>query len=309
MIITFSGENGLLLQAALQQHIQDFNKQYGDLAIERFDAADVPFSQLSEAVQALPFLAIKRLVVVDSPSANKDLAQNIETLLAAVPDSTDLYFVEPKFDKRSSLYKTLKKKSDFKEFNELAEPQLTKWLVDYAKEQGGSLPTADARLLIGRIGTNQLRLKHELDKLLSFNPKITKHAIEELVMATPQSSTFDLLSAALHGQVKRALELYADQRRQRIEPQAILALLGWQLHILALVKAAADRSVDQIAKDAKLNPYSVRQTVAVAKRLTMTTIKELITATTLLDYKLKRESIDADEALQNLLLIIGSRSN
>ena len=307
VIVTLTGENTLLLQESLKQFISEFVAEHGELGLERLDASDTTLERILEAVQVLPFLASKRMVIVESTAASKELAAGIDALLDSVPETTDLIFTETKFDKRSVLYKTLKKRTDFKEFNELQEPQLISWVSAYAKEQGGVLSSADARLLVSRAGTNQLKLKHEVDKLLGFNQQVTKQAIESLVVASPQSTTFDLLDAVMGGNTKRAFDLYADQRRQRVEPQAILALLGWQLHILALVKAAGDRSVDQIAKDSKMNPYVLRKATGLTRRLSMTTIKELVASTTQLDQQLKSESIDADEALQNLLLTMSQQ--
>lgn len=307
MIVTLTGENSLLLQEALKSLTNTFLTEHGDLGLERIDASNATVARISEAVQVLPFLADKRMVIVESTAANKDLAADIEKLLDSVPETTDLIFTETKFDKRSVLYKTLKKRTDFREFADLQEPQLVSWLCAYAKEQGGVLSSADARMLVARAGNNQLKLKHEVDKLLGFNQTITKQSIESLVVASPQSTTFDLLDAVMSGRTKRAFELYADQRRQRVEPQAILALLGWQLHILALVKAAGDKSVDQIAKDSKMNPYVLRKASSLARRLPMTTVKELVSSTTLLDQQLKSESIDADDALQNLLLAMSQQ--
>lgn len=302
MILTLTGENTLLLQDTLKQITGSFVAEYTDLGLEKVDASYASLERIKESIQVLPFLVPKRMVILESPSANKDLSAYIDILLDNTPETTDLIFVEAKFDKRSVLYKTLKKRTDFREFNELQESQLVSWLTSYAKEQGGSLSSNDARLLVARAGSNQLKLKHELDKLLGYASVITKQVIESLVVASPQSTTFDLLDAVMSGRTKRAFELYADQRRQRVEPQAILALLGWQLHALALVKAAGDRPIDQVARDSKMNPYVLRKASLLTRRLTMTTIKELVAATTDLDQKLKRESIDADEALQNLLL-------
>lgn len=304
MIVTLSGPNSLLLQAAFAKLRNDFVGKYGDLSLERYDASNTPYTRIQEAVQAMPFLVDKRLVVIDSLTANKELAEHISDLLAGVQDTTDLIFIEPKFDKRSVLYKALHKQTDFREFTELNEAQLTSWLTSYAKEQGGTISPSDARMLVLRIGIDQLRLRNELDKLLSYNQNVNKQSIELLTTASSQSTTFDLLDAALGGKTKRALDLYQDQRRQKVEPQAILALLAWQLHVLATVKAAGDRSADQIARDAKLNPYVVRKTASLARSISMTTIKELVTATFNLDRRLKRETLDADEAMQNLLVSI-----
>lgn len=304
MIRTLSGSNALTLQQELQRCLAEFTAQHGDLAVERFDASQTDVIVLQDALTALPFLANRRLVVIDSPSASSALGERITELLDGVPETTDVIFVEPKFDKRSVIYKTLKKRTDFQEFAELQDAQLSSWMTAYVKEQGGNISSATARALLQRVGPRQLRLKSELDKLMAYNPNIDGDSVALLVSATPQSSTFDLLEAALSGNAVKAQNIYEDQRRQRVEPQAILGLLAWQLHVLATVKAAGDRSADTIAKDAKLNPYVVRKTQSLTRSMTMTAIKELVAQTLQLDYTLKTVAIDADEALQNLILVI-----
>lgn len=307
MIITLSGGNALLLQERLHQLTEDFIGQHGDLALERLDAGQTELQQLNEAVQALPFLSSRRLVIIDNPSANKNLSTDVSALLNAVEETTDLIFIEPKFDKRSVLYKTLKKSTSFEEYADLNESQLVTWAVKYASEQGGSLRSAEARTLVMQVGADQLRLKNELDKLMTFNPNITAQSIAALVVPTAQASTFDLLEATLGGNIHKAYELYDEQRRQRVESQAIVGLIAWQLHILVLVKTAADRSLDQVAKEAKLNPFVVRKSAALARSRTMTNIKALVAATIDLDRRLKRQGIDADEGMKNLLLVMSQK--
>lgn len=113
MIITLFGSNALLLQSAYSKLRTDFVAKHGDLSVERYNAGETAFARLQEAAQAMPFLVDKRLVVIDAPASNKDLAEHITELLAGVQDTTDLVFTESKFDKRSVLYKTLKKTDRF----------------------------------------------------------------------------------------------------------------------------------------------------------------------------------------------------
>src|SRR5690606_21428745 len=115
---------------------------------------------------------------------------------------------------------------------------------------GGSLSVADARYLVSRVGQNQLQLSSELQKLLDYQPAVNRQTIDLLTEPTPQSSIFDLLAAAFDGQAKRVLQLYHEQRQQKVEPLNILALAAWQLHILALIKTAGERSPQQIASQA-----------------------------------------------------------
>lgn len=158
--------------------------------------------------------------------------------------------------------------------------------------------------MVQRVGANQLRVGNEIDKLLSYRPAITKSSIDLLTEQTPQSTIFQLLDAALAGNVKLAMNLYMDQRRQKVEPQAILALLAWQLHVLAVTKTAGNTPLEQIAKDAKINPFVVRKAAGAVRNISLSELKKLIHQTLVLDVRLKRESIDADEAVQNLLLTI-----
>jgi DNA polymerase-3 subunit delta len=166
------------------------------------------------------------------------------------------------------------------------------------------LSASDARFLAERVGANQQSLVHELEKLLLYEPNITRASIELLTEATPQSTVFQLLEAAFAGNKKRALELYAEQRVQKVEPQQIIAMLAWQLHIVALAKTAGQRTPDTAAKEAKVSPFVFKKSAAIARRLSLTELKKLIADLLKIDWRLKRESIDADEAVQNYLLAL-----
>lgn len=302
MIRTLSGANSFLLQHQLRQLIQLFIAEHGEFGLERLSAAEAEYAKLLEAAQAMAFLAPKRLVVISDVASNKDLSEKISDFLSLVNDQTDIIFVESKFDKRSSLYKTLKKESDFTEFAELDEQGLAKWLVSEAKNQAGEISINDARYLVQRTGINQLRLSNELAKLLSYGPKVSRSSIDLLTSPNPQSTVFELLDAAFSGNKKRALQLYQEQRQQKVEPQAILAMLAWQLHVLAVVKTSNGKSPEQIAKDSKLNPFVVRKSAGLVRSISSSQLKELVHHTLQLDIRLKSESLDADTALQNLLI-------
>jgi DNA polymerase III delta subunit len=79
-------------------------------------------------------------------------------------------------------------------------------------------------------------------------------------------------------------------------------MLGWQLHVLAVIKTAGDRSADEIARDAKMSPFVVRKSQNVARRLTLAQLKTLISDLLVIDTLSKRTSLDLDEALQHFFL-------
>lgn len=302
MITTLTGANSFMLQRELRRIVDVFVKEHGDMALEQFDGEEASFDQMREALQSLPFLASRKLVVLRSPSANKQLVEAAEMLLTDLSDVTDVVITESKPDKRTAYYKFLKKHTDLIECNELDGAGLARWLVGEAKAADGNLRQQDALYLVNRVGVNQQLLSNELQKLLSYDKNITKETIDLLTERTPQSTTFDLLDAAFAGKTKQALELYREQRAMKVEPQQILALLGWQLHALAVVAAAGSRDAGVIASSARMNPFVVRKTQSLVSRLSAGRVKQVVHEVRLLDQRLKSESIDADEALQNLII-------
>jgi DNA polymerase-3 subunit delta len=302
MVVTITGANDLLRKSELDKLVSEFVAEHGDMAVERFDGEEAGSDRMRESVQSMPFLSPRKMVILREPGKQKPFSEAIAEVLEATAETTDLIIYEPKLDKRGTYYKTLKKITDFRELGELDANALSKWATDYAAEQGGAVSSADARLLIDRIGINQQLLKSELDKLLAYDEQISRSSIELLTEPLPQSTIFELLDAAFAGNTSRVFAIYGEQRALKVEPQAIMAMLAWQLHILAVVKSASQQPIDVIAKEAKLNPFVVRKSQAITRRLSLEYIKVLVADLLDLDLRLKRSSIDADEALQLYLL-------
>jgi DNA polymerase-3 subunit delta len=304
MTVTLTGENSFALQQALQRLVEVFVAEHGDLALERIDCEGITPDRVREAVTGAPFLAARKMTVLRGIGTNKQVQEQLEQLLKDVPETTDVIIVEPRPDKRLAYYKFLKAHTELREFPALDAAGLARWLMETAKKRGGSLNLVDARYLVERIGTDQQLLSNELEKLLLHDPHIARTTIDLLTDPAPQSTIFQLLEAAFAGDRKKALDLYAEQRAQKVEPVQIIAMLAWQLHVLAAVKTAGTRGVDAIAKEARLNPFVVRKSQGVARSLTLVQLRTRIADLLRIDLQTKSTSIDADEALQHYLLTL-----
>ncbi len=306
MITVLTGSNSFALHHDLGKFVAQFERDYSDLAIERVDGEEATYERITEAIQGLPFLSSKKLVLLRAPGADKKFAEGIEQVLSDVPATNDIVIVEPKLDKRSSYYKYLKKHTELKEYAQPDENGMAAWLQREAKARLGSISSNDARYLIERVGADQQNLSNELDKLLTYQASVSRATIDLLTEATPQSTIFQLLEAAFAGQAKRALSLYAEQRVLKVEPQQIIAMLAWQLHILAVIKSAGTKSADEIAKDAKMSPYVIRKSQTVARQLSLTILKQQIADLLSIDLRSKRTALDLDEALQHYILVLAT---
>lgn len=304
MIITLTGNNTFALKKRLDELVGKFVAKYGELALERIDAEEAEAGAILEATKSLPFLAESKLVVVRSLSSNKAAAEQIEQIISSADKATTIIIYEPLTDKRTLYYKTLKAKTNFEEYNELDPQMLPKWLVNEANKQDSELSYADAKYLVDRVGVSQELLFHELAKLVTYDPKISKDNIDLLTEPAPQSKIFELLDAAFAGRKAMALVLYEEQRVQKVEPQAILAMIAWQLQLIALAKSAGKRSSAEIAKESGINEYPIRKAVGLAVKTDEEQLRKLVKDALKMDWLNKTSSLDIDEALKTYIVTL-----
>jgi DNA polymerase-3 subunit delta len=302
MIITLSGENSFLLNQELIKLASDFESRHGDLAVQRIDAQETEYNKIHEALVALPFLVEQKLTIIYSPGTNKELTENLEKILQEIPDTNEVIFFEPKFDKRLSCYKILHKKTDFREFKSIDTSKLSQWVMNYAKTQEAKISQSDAHYLIDRLGSNQMMLANEIDKLSLYSNEINRQVINLLTEPSMQSTTFQLLEAAFARKTQKTIQLYKEQRLQKVEPQVIIGLLTWQLHAMAVVVSAGSRPVEEIVTKAKLKPYTITKTRSITRDMSLGSVANLINKLAEIDKKSKTQNYNLDEALMGYLL-------
>ncbi len=295
MIITLSGENDYLIKDKLDH----YKIRYQDH--EDIDILSVDLKELKFNLQNMSLFSESRCIILYQPSRNKDFKNDIEEITNNLPDKTILIIIEHQFDKRSSYYKYLHKYSEFYEFNALESGKIQEWIKDYVKQQKGTISLYDIRLLISLIGNNQFLIKNELDKLLTYNSDINRESIELLVEPVPSSTIFELIDASLYSDLKKAFKIYSLQRSQKVEPQTILGMFIWQLHILALIKTYKGNSHD-FYKELSLNPYVIEKSIKLSKNIDLNKLKGLITYLKKADLESKTKYISLDEYLKNFLI-------
>lgn len=304
MVFVLWGTNSYMRDAELRRRIASHVEKHGDFGVEHYDAAEVTYDSILAAATTLPFLSDARLVVVKNFSANKVLLEKIENFITQSNADTEVLLIDGKLDKRTAWYKFIVKKVNTTEYAPLDARNVERWLIDEAAKRGGRIQGPDARLLIARVGEDQQFLSHELDKLLAYDASITKETIELLCDPIPQSTIFMMIESLFNGRLREALSLYDEQRRQRVEPQAMMGMVAWQMHLVALAKAAGSKPAQEVAREAGVAPFAFQKSQGLARRLTMTEIRQLFGYLTEADLRTKSESVDADRLMQTVLIKI-----
>lgn len=262
MIELLTGENDFELTKKVAQLKADFDGQ-----AERYDAADLTPEKQADIFAGQTLFAIKRMVLIDTPSANQELWQNLPTWAERLSDDTQLILVEAKPDKRTSTYKWLRKNANVLEFALLDERDMngiTKWVETYAKQSNIELTTHQARRLVGRAGANQWALAHAIDKL-GLLPTITDDWIDDILEPRTLESVFALFETALNGDTERLSDMLEGLRRTE-EPYRVFGLIISQaLQLTALIygegnvsRVVADTGAKSSYPFQKLAPYAAR---------------------------------------------------
>ncbi len=307
MIELFFGTNDYMLQAAWKKQRQEFAEEHGLDSITMLDASESDWPKLHQAISGLSlFDDGESMVILRSINENKNLSNRLAEEIEHISDSTRLLVVESKIDKRSKLFKDIKREGLVHDHSNLSEVELAAWAVDYVGRNNGKLSRNDAALIVDRVGLNQLMVLSELDKLLVNNVNINKTAIEELIERRPQASVFAMLDAMVAGKQAKAGELYRELRSTQLVPIYILTMVGWQLHLLSSVKQAGSKDERTIASDLKLSPYAVGKTKKIASRVSADDVKRIVKRAADTDLAIKQGEVEADQAVEHLILEIAA---
>lgn len=291
MIILLTGTNGYAMRQTLDTLVGNFLNKNGAHALERVDGESFDAARVPELLQGASLFASERLVLLRDASKNKSLWEALGEWTDRVPKEVVLVLIESAPDKRTRTYKQLQKHGRLQDFADMSESELARWANKVATEQGASLDTAAANHLVRQVGTDQWRLRNELEKLIAYDPAITVESINAMVEPSPQATAFELLDAALAGNGAKTREILARLKASE-DPYKLFGLLVSQVQTLALVASAQAKPAEAIAKEASVHPFVVRKMQAAARRIQGNRLKEVIEAVARTDTQMKSTGFD-----------------
>lgn len=306
MITVLSGVNQYAAHQKLSELRAMFIAEYSKTGVESYSGAQLQPDQLTSILSSATLFSQQRFIVIRDLSENKALADRFLTLLNGVSEDTQLVIVERQLDKRTVYYKTLKKEVVFHEFTPLSESELLRWITQTIENEGGSTTRQAARALYEYVGSDQNRLLNEINKLVTFNSEVSEKSVETLTQKDPKETIFQLLELVFSGRHSQALDMLASLEQSHEDPFAIINMLIWQVHILAIVFAAKNQPDAAVAKTAKINPFVVGKTRNLIRKMSPTTFNKCIESIAQLDLTLKSTSNDPWQLLAQAIIEINN---
>jgi DNA polymerase-3 subunit delta len=308
---------------AIAGFITDLEKRLGDPGLaamntSRLDGRTCSLDELLGVAAQMPFLAARRIVILDSPLARlttPEAQQKFLSTLAKIPASTALVLVEyrllteKKERDRGKLHWLEKWAKDEKErvhiSTFIASKDLTSWIIKRAKTYQGSFDSDAASLLGSLVGSDPRLADQEIQKLLAYvnyQRPVQFEDVEYLTANSSQADIFALVDALGGQQGQRALGLL-QRLLEQDDPASIFGMIIRQFRLLIQGRAIIDRSgsAANIAEELHLHPYVAEKVAAQARKFTLPALAEIYHKLLDIDLEIKTGEIPADVAMDTFV--------
>jgi DNA polymerase-3 subunit delta len=215
-----------------------------DFNLETLRGGELDVAVLSTALEALPMLAERRVVVLRDPAALKKPArERLDRYLRAPAPEVLLLMVAPGSTKVDAALTSGERVAAL-EFKPLADADLLKWIDHHTRTACDATITSDAAALLASYGGNDLALlAGELQKLASFSggAPIGREAIDAVTGVRPGRTLGDLLDLAAARDTTGAMALVEEVLSQP-KQSAVTMVMALAAQVLAIGWGVAARA-------------------------------------------------------------------
>lgn len=236
-----------------------------------FDGKGLDLDEVIRLADTMPFFTEKRLILLEDSGFFKSATEKLLQYLPSMPDTTCLVFVESEVDKRGKLFKMVKERGYAAELGRQDTAQLAKWAGSLLAKEGKKITSRTMELFLGMTGDDMENIRMELEKVISFTmgrDVITDADIEAVCTVRVTNKIFDMVSAIVNRQTKKAMDLYEDLLTLKEPPMRILFLIARQFNQLLQVKELLGKGLDKgsIASKLKMQPFVVGKIIPQARQ-------------------------------------------
>lgn len=246
-----------------------------------YEGKNINPNEIIDLAETLPFLAERRLILIENSGFFKSGCEELSNYLTAVAPDTYFVFVETEVDKRSRMFKAVKDKGRPVEMVTLEERKLKNWAGAILRREGKNIRESTMELLLTKTGNDMCNIEKELEKLVSYTygrDVVTDEDVEAICTTRITNQIFEMINAISEKKQRRALELYYDLLSLKEPPMRILFLIARQFNLLMQVKSLNGKTNDTkvIGEKTGLNSFIVSKYIRAAKSFSIQTLRNAV---------------------------------
>lgn len=286
--------------------------------LHTFQGKDLELQALTQAVEAMPMMSERSLVLVYDWDLfkNEERREGLQALFGDLPEYVCLVFVydtmEWKANANTKLGKWLKANGQIVEFRQQEQSDLNAWIRRRLKQKWDKeIDSATAEYLTFLCGGLMTNLGGEVDKAGAYarGKTVTRKDIDAVCDPVLDARAFQMTDAIGAGDYNQAMSLLGELLRMREEPIYILAAVGRQLRQIWSARLALEnkRGASYLVQLWGMRgDWQAKKLMQTARRYPLSwcrmAVKEVQTA----DLALKLGGRDGAEVLSELLLTLAN---
>ena len=296
----------------------------------RINGSQAKLPELLATLNAMPFLDVRRLVVVEGllavmegrgtrrgrtrsgssggAESGSPLGewQRLAPALPQMPDTTLLFLVDGAVSDTNPLLRALQPVAMVRKLVAPGGEVLARWIKTAAQEKGASISPAAINSLADLVGGDLWVLDRELEKLslYTYGRNIEEEDVRELVSQVREANVFNMVDALIEGRAAVALPLLQQLREDGREAPYLISMVERQLRLLALARDLLEQRVPQGEMGSRLgvnSQFVVRKTLDQARRHSRENIAWCYRRLLETDLAIKRGRLEPDLALELLV--------
>ncbi|MFH0770561.1 MAG: DNA polymerase III subunit delta [Candidatus Peregrinibacteria bacterium] len=310
-ITLLTGENHFAIREEKQRWKETFRAKHGEENLRVLSASSLTPRDLLEEIAVAPFIAERRLVVVEG--LLKCSATEAKTIKDVIHPGVVLLFVVPldpeKSRKPPVALKELSNISEVKRFPRLSGMEIRRWMGGILALKQAKITPEAAHLLLDIVGEDQEALLQELSKLALYAQGIidVQH-VQDLAAVSGERQIWHIMDLVSAGRSPEAVS-YAESLFQRgTSPFDLWGRLLWMTSQLVLVSSALQEGVTQpfaITKQTGVPPRTVQSLLPLARRCSLPRLNAIVRRIVEFDHDLKTGALrSSDGAPEELNAVI-----
>jgi DNA polymerase-3 subunit delta len=315
---------------SLTRSFEEIKRGIGDQSLlmantTTLDGQQVSVDQLRTVCETVPFLAEKRLVIIEGllgrfepqskPRRRKKIAPPTEketeyksfaAYLGNIPDSTIIVLIDGRIKSNNPLLKQLSAKAEVRSFSVLRDDRLRQWIRRGVAEQGASISPEAADLLARLVGGNLWTMTNEINKLALFTSgrRIEVEDIKAIVSSAQEANVFAMVDAILDFKAGVAEQLLEQLLQIGASPAYLLVMLSRQVRLIVQARELRRLGKPEVEIQNRLgltSEFAWRKTLEQAQRYPLERLREAYNKLLEADLAIKTGKYEGGLAL-NLLI-------
>ena len=305
---------------AITRKLKDFESDFNDptsadMNTARLEARSMSENDLNTAVNAMPFLAKRRLVLLANPSSKYNNASSRKKFLEFIektPETTRVVMyesVEPRDADKHWLNKWAGKNEKLIQTKAFMLPRLremTGWIINETKQQSGQIEPRAAEMLKEMVGVDTRQAGMEIAKLLAYvnwARPVTSQDVEAVCIVTSQQSVFDFVDALSSGNGKSAQHLL-HRLLESEDPFSLWGMVIRQFRLLIQAREILDGrgNKDDVTRALGVHPFVAEKTTGQAGRFSVESLEYVYRKLLAIDEGVKTGQVTLDLALDTLVV-------